>query len=180
MGDVLSNDLVLQLKNARQQAEVEMLNLTQRISELYATISALHEQSSYLDELVKDLDSKIARFGSGQAYLGGLTPLSDISRYYAEALISSPENKRVDVSKQDLTVKDMVLDVLKGIPGGLNVNTLTGYITSVFGVNVPRSTLSPTLSRMKQENLVMLHGDRWHFYESESSISNVGISIQLE
>lgn len=63
-------------------------------------------------------------------------------------------------SKQP-TIKDMVRDVLTGFPQGLDANDIINVVRDRFGVDVPRSSMSPQLSRLKSEGVIELDGKLW-------------------
>jgi len=153
---------------ARQEAVTQHLHVMQKIQTMYEAISALTNQSAYLEELIGDLDSKIMHVESTQMQLNEISATLEIRHENRLPSIMPPqiEAKHTLRGKHELTVKDMVSAVLQGFPNGTTVQSLTEYIEQLFGTQVPRSTLSPTLSRMKQDNTVQLRGDRWYLSSS--------------
>ena len=55
----------------------------------------------------------------------------------------------------DKTIKEMIVEVLKGRPEGETSDAIIGLILKFFGREIPRTSLSPQLSRLKaQDNRV--------------------------
>lgn len=59
------------------------------------------------------------------------------------------------------TIKEMAREVLSGQPDGLNSSGILDGIRKQFGREIERTSLSPQLSRMKDDNEVVLDGDVW-------------------
>ena len=59
------------------------------------------------------------------------------------------------------TIKDMAREVLSGQPGGLNSSGILDAIKKRFGRDIERTSLSPQLSRLKDEGELILSGDVW-------------------
>lgn len=58
------------------------------------------------------------------------------------------------------TIKEMVLDVLNG-GGGAEASEIVELIHNRFGEEIPRSSLSPQLSRLKEDGFLNLDGRVW-------------------
>jgi hypothetical protein len=59
------------------------------------------------------------------------------------------------------TIKEAVLDVLQDYPGGLIALDILAKINERFSMNLVRTSLSPQLSRLKQEGKILNHGSTW-------------------
>lgn len=73
------------------------------------------------------------------------------------------------------TIKQMVAEVLQGRPNGADAADIVTLIKQEFGEDVARSSLSPQLSRLKEEGKVILEGRIWRLSEFEKG-SDVGTS----
>lgn len=76
-----------------------------------------------------------------------------------------------------VTIKDMAREVLSSQPGGLNSSGILDGIRKSFGRDVERTSLSPQLSRLKDEGELVLDGEVWftttHYaaFQSKSRVS---------
>ena len=59
------------------------------------------------------------------------------------------------------TIKDMIRDVLKSMPNGLTSTEILSKIDESFGRQIERTSLSPQLSRMKDDGEVTLIDNLW-------------------
>ncbi len=59
------------------------------------------------------------------------------------------------------TIKEMVLEVLAGYPQGIRANEILSAIESRHGARIARESLSPQLSRLKDEGKIILKGRKW-------------------
>ncbi|WP_312312758.1 hypothetical protein [Sphingobium yanoikuyae] len=64
-------------------------------------------------------------------------------------------------SATTLTIKDMAREILGAQPNGLNSSGILDGIKKTFGRDVERTSLSPQLSRLKEEGDLALDGDVW-------------------
>lgn len=71
-----------------------------------------------------------------------------------------------------LTLKKMSVDVLTGRPEGAEANRIVDLIKDRFGVEVPRSSLSPQLSRLGAEGVLIRRGYNWKLAEYAAEQSN--------
>lgn len=89
----------------------------------------------------------------------------------AEKLLSLPMSavrQRVRVTKAGApTLKEMALEVLRHEPNGADANSILQGVKERFGVDVPRSSMSPQLSRLGQEGRVLLDGLVWRLAPDE-------------
>jgi hypothetical protein len=60
-----------------------------------------------------------------------------------------------------LTIKEMAREVLSGQPNGLNSSGILDAIRKTFGREVERTSLSPQLSRLKDDGELALDGEVW-------------------
>lgn len=60
-----------------------------------------------------------------------------------------------------LTIKEMAREVLSHQPNGLNSSGILDGIKKTFGRDVERTSLSPQLSRLKDDGELALDGDVW-------------------
>ncbi|MHA7884943.1 hypothetical protein [Nitratireductor rhodophyticola] len=70
------------------------------------------------------------------------------------------ENQSKSSSSKN-TIKEMVAHVLDDVPGGAEATEIVELIGNRFGEEVPRSSLSPQLSRMKEDGVLVLDGRTW-------------------
>jgi hypothetical protein len=66
-----------------------------------------------------------------------------------------------DTEKQGLTIKERILAILKDNPDGMTSSKLLEEINSRYQEEIPRWSLSPQLSRLKQENRISVDGKKW-------------------
>jgi hypothetical protein len=62
---------------------------------------------------------------------------------------------------QTLTIKEAALKVLADYPNGLTAIEILKEINDRFGMNIVRSSLSPQLSRLKQDDRISQSGMVW-------------------
>ncbi|WP_157222498.1 hypothetical protein [Novosphingobium sp. AP12] len=59
------------------------------------------------------------------------------------------------------TIKEMARQVLSGQTSGLNSSGILDAIKKEFGRDIERTSLSPQLSRLKEEGELILNGEVW-------------------
>lgn len=59
------------------------------------------------------------------------------------------------------TIKDMIVEVLEDSPGGSTSDEIIAMVAEKYGKSVPRSSMSPQLSRLKNDDLVARESDKW-------------------
>jgi hypothetical protein len=59
------------------------------------------------------------------------------------------------------TIKEMAREVLSGMPNGLNSSGILDGIKKTFGREIERTSLSPQLSRLKDDGDLVLNGELW-------------------
>ncbi|MEZ5938774.1 MAG: hypothetical protein R3C52_11220 [Hyphomonadaceae bacterium] len=113
--------------------------------------------SNGLASLTSDLPSSFPRNAPAARYLGQVLGAADDRDVAQEGF----PTEHSDWSWLEMTLKEKIITVLRGYPTGLEVQDLSNIISSVFGEEVPRTSLSPQLSRMKQAGEVALLGREW-------------------
>ncbi len=64
------------------------------------------------------------------------------------------------------TIKDCVVEALREHPGGGSAEEITAWIATAHGLTIPRSSLSPQISRLKAEGVVILNANKdWQLAE---------------
>lgn len=74
--------------------------------------------------------------------------------------------------QSSMTIKDMIRDVLKSAPQGLTSTEIQAKITEHFSRQIERTSLSPQLSRMKDDSEVTLNDNMWFLPVVTESVSN--------
>jgi hypothetical protein len=87
--------------------------------------------------------------------------LAAVERKKVSLPIAQTEHIVDDLADQDLTIKDMVLEVLGPIAEGAEALTILQFIKDRFGKEIERTSLSPQLSRLKRDGLLDLDGKLW-------------------
>lgn len=82
-------------------------------------------------------------------------------------------NSRVPVTYADekprLTIKQAVMKILTPLaPRGLSALSILERLRTDFDLNYPRESLSPQLSRLKNEGRVRLEGGIWYSTETQN------------
>tara|TARA_R110001606_G_scaffold275969_1_gene424168 strand:- start:1187 stop:1801 length:615 start_codon:yes stop_codon:yes gene_type:complete len=75
--------------------------------------------------------------------------------------IAQSEQTVDELADQELTIKDMILEVLGPIPEGAEALTILQFIKDRFGKDLERTSLSPQLSRLKRDGILDLDGKAW-------------------
>lgn len=85
--------------------------------------------------------------------------LSELDKVESALTDQSPQN---DVQfSEPTTLKGMSLYVLRKTPSGLTANQILERIRLEFGAEVARSSLSPQLSRLRNEGILVREGKNW-------------------
>lgn len=94
----------------------------------------------------------------------------------AKAALEGQPTAATSPSGAALTIKDMARQVLDGQPNGLNSSGILDGIKKLFDRDVERTSLSPQLSRLKDDKELVLNGEVWftadHWTTWSSSWSN--------
>lgn len=86
-----------------------------------------------------------------------------------EAIASDTPSQRepsISTSHSRTTIKDMIVEVLQRVPNGLESNEIIDKIRGQFDAEVPRTSMSPQLSRLKAEGVLAVDGKRWLLWEN--------------
>jgi len=158
----MSDPILNSFNDAKIAAMTALQGIQNQIDYLFDAMSKLQNNQSYYQSLIADIDFKMAAHRASMEQLQ-LTENNALSLPYEDpssvgsynALSQAPSNYA------EWSVKDMILHILRGTPMGHDVRMILNLMNSVFGVEVPRTTVSPQLSRMKQDGVLELHGDVW-------------------
>lgn len=77
------------------------------------------------------------------------------------ALDAQPATSASASGASNPTIKDMAREVLSGQPNGLNSSGVLDGIRKLFARDIERTSLSPQLSRLKDEGELILKGEVW-------------------
>lgn len=155
----MSTQILNSLLSTKNAAIEEMNTVQDEISNLYTRLATLHDRLSYYQGFVVDLEKRISLHAKEHAK-------NQPARINTN---SQPSNVGIVIDHNSpkpraggtMSVKDMLIHILRGAPNGYDVRTILDVMRSLFGVNIPRTTVSPQLSRMKHEGLVQLRGEHW-------------------
>jgi hypothetical protein len=79
---------------------------------------------------------------------------------------------KVESGAAAITIKGMIREVLKSSFSGLTSTEILENIGLKFGKKIERTSLSPQLSRMKDDGEVSLDGNFWHLLSELSEPNN--------
>lgn len=157
------------LVSARKEAERHLFDIDRRIRDLEQALAVAKEERTAFVYLVADFTHKLRSIPRTDR-----DPELRIDINYAVNALSDPEkNSKAYVQMRNAlahgiatedrkpTIKEMIVTVLSIFPDGLDVGEILDHVRVVFGTEVPRTSLSPQLSRMKTEEEVDLLGDKW-------------------
>lgn len=72
------------------------------------------------------------------------------------------------------TIRDMLSSVLRAESEPVSVSEMTARMSDAFGVDIPRTSISPVLKRMKEDDDVLHVGRKWKFNEKGPSAATDG------
>jgi len=75
---------------------------------------------------------------------------------------NSTQSKSAKKPKDKPSNKDMILTVLKNAESGLNIDGIANQIKEKFDVSIMRQTISPTLTRLKNDNEIQNWENGWY------------------
>ncbi|WP_131821991.1 hypothetical protein [Salipiger thiooxidans] len=81
------------------------------------------------------------------------------------------EPLETQLRSEKMTIKQMVVEVLRNSEGGQSAEAIVGLILSRFGVEVARTSLSPQLSRLKNQDGLLSYNDEeatWSLLRTET------------
>lgn len=122
--------------------------ITMRRAELVRAQADLRAQLQSLVDEQKKLDRA--------AYAAGL-PQEPIAIAGAAPVAKARKVRRASGA----TIKDAVVQVLTRVGHGVSAIDLLPLVNDILGVDYPRSSLSPQLSRLKSEGILTLRGKLW-------------------
>lgn len=123
-----------------------------RRAELKLSLSSLDERRA---EIVAELDELEAAEAAARQVSTPL-PSEDLT---AAASIGERANNAPPIRRG--SIKEKVMSVLSACPEGADANKILELIEIKFGEIIPRSSLSPQLSRLKGEGRLLLNGSAW-------------------
>ncbi len=125
--------------------------ISNRLTELRAREKPLRQE---LEDIVREIE-QLQRAADGAGILvDGLAPIATVPA----AAHTSAFTRR---SVPEKTIKEAVLAVLKESTTGLTALDILDRINAHLGVNYPRTSLSPQLSRLKADGLLRREGNIW-------------------
>ena len=116
----------------------------------------LTEASARLRERLRRAEEEIDQIKAAAKAIG-ITLEESINKYTLE----KQEAQRILNSSINMTMKEAALKILFEFDKGLTAGEIIEEMKSRFGMNYPRSSLSPQLSRLKHEGLLRQVGTRW-------------------
>lgn len=72
------------------------------------------------------------------------------------------------------TIREMLGSVLRAEGGPMSVRDMTARMSDAFGVDIPRTSVSPVLKRMEEDDDVLHVGRKWKFNEKGPSAATDG------
>lgn len=78
------------------------------------------------------------------------------------------------VQPQRGTIREMLGSVLRAEGGPMSVRDMTARMSDAFGVDIPRTSVSPVLKRMEEDDDVLHVGRKWKFNEKGPSAATDG------
>lgn len=72
------------------------------------------------------------------------------------------------------TIREMLGSVLRAEGGPISVREMTARMSDAFGVDIPRTSVSPVLKRMEEDDDVLHVGRKWKFNEKGPSAATDG------
>lgn len=73
-------------------------------------------------------------------------------------------------NKSNMTIKDMVLEILPKHPDGLTALEILAHIEQDFGQSIMRTSLSPQLSRLKSSGKIKRDNFTWTIYKPPTEV----------
>lgn len=133
--------------------------MAQRRSEIAETRAQLEEQLKEATSALHDLDREIAALDAAE-------------RRYAAGVEPEETQSRSTRQRARKTIKTMVVEILNAEPTGLTSADLAEFIHDFFDVDIERSSLSPQLSRLKDDGAIT-HDEttgKWHIKKESAPL----------
>lgn len=116
-------------------------------------------------EVRMDLLAKLAELDAEMAQIERAAKAAGIDSSLEEALQERPESVRIEKLRQKVatakTIKEAVVDILNEAGQGLTALQILPLVNRRLGVEYPRTSLSPQLSRLKADGLLTREGVLW-------------------
>jgi hypothetical protein len=111
----------------------------------------LASRRAEIEEQIKALRDELSEIRVAEAAITGTTP------------IARPQSPKETVPTfRDGSIKDWILKALEaGPPHGLETEDVITWVELLGGPNVPRSSMTPQLSRLKSSGFILLDGRNW-------------------
>ena len=120
------------------------------------------QRATEIEKALKPLRDQLSEIqGKIQAYERELTDLRSAAK--AIGIVNRIE-KPLGITRRSPpspTIKEAVLQVLDDYPEGLIALDVLARINERFALELVRTSLSPQLSRLKQEGKILNHGSTW-------------------
>ena len=91
-----------------------------------------------------------------------LKELRDLERAIRAAAAGTPSKASIKKTSNELTLKKMIIAVLGSLGRGAEAQEIVDEIKETFNKEVKRSSLSPQLSRLKADGLLILDDKIWY------------------
>lgn len=78
-------------------------------------------------------------------------------------------DKKTQKAPSKPTIKQMIVVVLDGVESGLNANAILDEINDRWDMKLVRTSLSPQLSRLKQEGHLIYFNNKWRLAEKNEA-----------
>lgn len=140
----------IRLLRARQQ------DIAKELSNLKPRVFALEEEDRQIEAGIRAMQGVIAPTGNRAS-------AASVAHF---ARIANP-----DIAK--LTIKEMVVKALaESFPNGATANQLLDHFYRAWGRKEMRTSLSPQLSRLKEDKMISLEGRVWHLGPKEKGAAS--------
>lgn len=161
----MTNPFIDRLEEARREAERRITDLDRKIKSLEADLEKAHEERKLYSFMAADVEHKLR---SVRAFDGKDNqkppPYRRLVRPSDSNTLINAAIRNMRTEERPPTMRDMVLSILSVMREGLDVNEIIDYMRVKFNAEVPRTSLSPQLSRMKAEDELLLEGDKWRLH----------------
>lgn len=122
-----------------------------RRAELTSNRSALQAGINTLLAEVREIDAELSQLFAAERA--------------AAAVPSIPGNRKANIRRG--TIKDKIISVLSDCPEGADANKIVQLVVAKYGQEIPRTSLSPQLSRLKEDGWLNLRGKTWTYVDPQ-------------
>ena len=161
----MTSPFVVRLEEARREAESRIAEIDRKIKNLQGELEKAHEERKLFSFMAADFEQKlrsVRAFENKDAQLPRPYRRGPSLEDARRIITQTSQFHRTD--ERPPTMRDMVISILSVMRDGLDVNEMIEYMRVKFGAIVPRTSLSPQLSRMKAEDELILDGDKWRLH----------------